>query len=414
MIVPARIYLSPPHLGSEEMGFVQEAFASNWIAPLGPHVDAFEREFAERTGAGGAVAVCSGTAALHLALRRLGVERGDEVYCSTLTFVASANPILYQGAAPVFVDSDRRTWNMDAALLAAELDRAARARRLPRAVVVVHLYGQSADLDPILAACGEHGVPVVEDAAEALGATYKGASPGTRGAFGVFSFNGNKIITTSAGGMLVSADPSEIEASRFLATQARDPAPHYQHSTVGFNYRMSNVLAAIGRGQLRHLAERVKARRRNCRLYEEALGAEPGVSFMPEAAYGRGSRWLTVLLIDPGEFGAAAEDVRRHLEAANIEARPVWKPMHMQPLFSGVRTVGGAVSEHLFRRGLCLPSGSALTDGERGRVIETLLNTPRRAGRQRVAVPPAFVAPDRGATPVAALDRPFDLREDTR
>ena len=415
MSARSRIYLSPPHLGSEELELVQEAFASNWIAPLGPHVDAFEREFAARTRAGAALALSSGTAALHLALNRLGVVEADEVFCSTFTFVASANPIVYQWAAPVFIDSDLRTWNMDPALLAAELDRAARARRLPRAVVVVHLYGQSADLDPILAACERYGVPVIEDAAEALGATYKGASPGTRGAFGAFSFNGNKIITTSGGGMLVSNDPAEIEASRFLATQARDPAPHYQHSTLGFNYRMSNVLAAIGRGQLRTLDQRVKARRRNFHLYEEALGPVPGLSFMPEAAYGRASRWLSVMLVDPDEFGAPAEDVRRHLEAADVEARPVWKPMHLQPLFSDARTVGGAVSEHFFRRGLCLPSGSALSDDDRARVIDTLLATPRRPRRQRVAVPPGFVAPDRASLRAAAGgERPLDFREDTR
>jgi pyridoxal phosphate-dependent aminotransferase EpsN len=376
-----RIHLSPPHLGPEELRLVQEAFASNWIAPLGPHVDAFEREFAAAVGATHAAAVSSGTAALHLALRSLGVGPGDEVLCSTLTFVASANPIVYQGAAPVFVDSDAATWNMDPALLAEELHRAARRGRLPRAVVLVHLYGQSADLDPIMAACDRHGVPVVEDAAEALGACYRGRSPGTRGRFGAFSFNGNKIITTSGGGMLVSPDGDAMEGVRFLATQARDPAPHYQHSTAGFNYRMSNVLAAIGRGQLRVLGERVAARRRNCRLYAEALAGQPGLELMPEAGYGPSSRWLTVIQIDPREFGASAEDVRRNLERHNIESRPVWKPMHQQPLFAHARRIGGAVAERLFRHGLCLPSGSALSDEERERVVETLLATPRRAQR---------------------------------
>jgi pyridoxal phosphate-dependent aminotransferase EpsN len=376
-----RIHLSPPHLGPEELRLVEEAFASNWIAPLGPHVDAFEREFAAAVGARHAAAVSSGTAALHLALRSLGVGPGDEVLCSTLTFVASANPIVYQGAAPVFVDSEPASWNMDPALLAAELDRAARRGRLPRAVVLVHLYGQSADLDAILAACDRHGVPVVEDAAEALGATYRGTCPGTRGRFGAFSFNGNKIITTSGGGMLVSADGDAIEKARFLASQARDPAPHYQHSIAGFNYRMSNVLAAIGRGQLRVLPARVLARRGNCRFYEEALGSQPGLSFMPEAGYGKSSRWLTVIQVDPAEFGATAEDVRRELERGNIEARPVWKPMHLQPLFVHARRIGGFVAEHLFRHGLCLPSGSALTDAERERVVETVLRTPRRLGR---------------------------------
>jgi pyridoxal phosphate-dependent aminotransferase EpsN len=376
-----RIHLSPPHLGPDERRLVEEALASNWIAPLGPHVDAFEREFAVAVGAAHAAAVSSGTAALHLALRSLGVGPGDEVLCSTLTFVASANPIVYQGASPVFVDSDAATWNMDPALLAAELEESARRGKLPRAVVLVHLYGQSADLDPILGACDRYGVAVVEDAAEALGACYRGTSPGTRGHFGAFSFNGNKIITTSAGGMLVSPDADAIERARFLAAQARDPAPHYQHSTAGFNYRMSNVLAAIGRGQLRTLGARVAARRRNFRLYAEALASQPGLAFMPEASHGPASRWLTVILIDPRDFGASAEDVRLQLERANIESRPVWKPMHLQPLFAHARRVGGTVAEHLFRHGLCLPSGSALTDAERDRVIETILATPGRAGR---------------------------------
>jgi len=362
---------------------VEEAFASNWIAPLGPHVDAFEREFAAAVGAAHAAALSSGTAALHLALHRLGVGHGDEVLCSTLTFVASANPILYQGASPVFVDSELATWNMDPALVAEELDAAAGRGRLPRAVVLVHLYGQSADVEPILAACDRHGVPLVEDAAESLGAEYRGRSPGTFGVFGAFSFNGNKIITTSGGGMLVSPLPGEIERVRFLASQARDKAPHYQHSTVGFNYRMSNVLAALGRGQLRVLNARVLARRRNFALYAEALSSHPGLSFMPEAPHGSSSRWLTVVLVDPLEFGATAEDARRHLERANIESRPVWKPMHLQPLFRDARRVGGALAEHLFRQGLCLPSGSALTDDDRARVIETLLATPRRAERRR-------------------------------
>jgi pyridoxal phosphate-dependent aminotransferase EpsN len=376
-----RIHLSPPHLGPEEQRLVQEAFASNWIAPLGPHVDAFEREFAASVGAAHAAAVCSGTAALHLALRRLAVGPGDEVLCSTLTFVASANPIVYQGATPVFVDSDLCSWNMDPHLLGAELDAAARRGRLPRAVVLVHLYGQSADLDPILAACDRYDVPVVEDAAETLGSSYRGRSPGSRGRFGAFSFNGNKILTTSGGGMLVSPDADDIEAVRHLASQARDPAPYYEHSTLGFNYRLSNVLAAIGCGQLHVLNARVAARRRNFAHYAEALAGEPGLSLMPEAPYGRASRWLTVIQVDPREFGATAEDIRLNLERSNIESRPVWKPMHLQPLFAQARRVGGAVAERLFRHGLCLPSGSALTDDERGRVIETLLATPRRALR---------------------------------
>lgn len=381
-----RIYLSPPHLGEDEWELVREAFASNWIAPLGPHVDAFESEFARWVGAPHAAALSSGTAALHLALRRVGVKLGDTVFCSTLTFVASANPILYQGATPVFIDSDETSWNMDPDLLADELDRAARNGRLPRAVVVVHLYGQSADIGPILAACERHGVPLVEDAAEALGARYRGLSPGTFGRFGIFSFNGNKIITTSGGGMLVAADGSEAATVRFLASQARAPAPHYEHEMVGFNYRMSNVLAAIGRGQLRRLDERVAARRENFAFYRDALGAVPGISFMPEAAYGEASRWLSVIQVDPEEFGADADEIRRHLERADIEARPVWKPMHAQPLFAHCRSVGGAVAERLFRRGLCLPSGSALRDADRARVVDALLATPRTRRRTRVSL----------------------------
>jgi sugar O-acyltransferase (sialic acid O-acetyltransferase NeuD family) len=382
----SRIYLSPPHLGDDEWALVREAFASNWIAPLGPHVDGFEAEFSRAVGTPHAAALSSGTAALHLALRRLGVKLGDTVFCSTLTFVASANPILYQGGTPVFIDSDEESWNMDPGLLADELDRASRAGRLPRAVVVVHLYGQSADLDPILAACERHGVPLVEDAAEALGALYRGRSPGTFGRFGVFSFNGNKIITTSGGGMLVTADGSEASTVRFLASQARTPAAHYEHEVVGFNYRMSNVLAAIGRGQLRRLAERVAARRETFAFYRDALGGVPGIGFMPEAPYGEASRWLSVILVDPEEFGADADEIRRHLERADIEARPVWKPMHRQPLFAHCRVVGGGVAERLFRRGLCLPSGSSLRQEDRARVVETLLSTPRTRRRTRVSL----------------------------
>ena len=382
-----RIYLSPPHLGQEELALVQDAFASNWVAPLGPHVDSFEREFAQAVGAKDAAALASGTAALHLALRLSGVGRGDTVFCSTLTFVASANPILYEGANPVFIDSDLRTWTLDPSLLASELEKAARAGRLPKALVVVHLYGQSADLDPILECCSRYDVAVIEDAAEALGARYRGRSPGTLGSFGVYSFNGNKIITTSGGGMLVAKDETEIQMARSLASQAREPAPHYEHSTLGFNYRMSNILAALGRGQLRLLPERVLERRRTFSFYARALADQPGVSFMPEAPYGRSSRWLSVIQIDPKEFGATREDVRQYLERANIESRPVWKPMHLQPLFRGVPVVGGGVSERLFERGLCLPSGSALTDLELERVVATLLETPRIVRkRSRVAV----------------------------
>jgi pyridoxal phosphate-dependent aminotransferase EpsN len=367
-----RIWLSSPHMSGLEEEYVADAFATNWVAPLGPHVDAFEREFAEAVGARHAAALSSGTAAIHLALILAGVGPGDEVLVSTLTFSASVNPILYQGARPVFIDAERRSWNLDPELLAEELRRRARAGRLPRAVVAVHLYGQSADLDPILAACREHGVPLIEDAAEALGATYRGRAPGTLGVTGAYSFNGNKIITTSGGGMLVSDDEALIARARKLATQARDPAPHYEHSTVGYNYRLSNVLAAIGRGQLRVLEDRVQARRRNFDFYREALGDLPGIELMPEAEWGRHNRWLTTLTIDPDAFGADRETVRLALEAENAEARPVWKPMHLQPVFAEFPAVGGAVAEDLFERGLCLPSGSNLAPADLERVVETI------------------------------------------
>jgi len=376
-----RLYLSPPHMEGTELPFVLDAFKSNWIAPLGPHVDAFEREFCERVGASHAAALSSGTAALHLALKLAGVRRGDEVLCSTLTFVASANPIVYEGASPVFIDSDLATWNMDPSLLADELDRCARFGTRPRAVILVHLYGQGADIDPIRTVCERHGVALIEDAAEALGATYKGASPGTFGRMGIYSFNGNKIITTSGGGMLVSSDPDLVQQARFLASQARDPAAHYEHSRLGFNYRMSNVLAGIGRGQLQALPDRVSRRRRNFDFYKRALEGVPGLSFMPEAAYGRSTRWLTVIQVDPGEFGANREEIRLALEARDIESRPVWKPMHLQPLFHSARRVGGGVAERLFDRGLCLPSGSQMTEEDLSRVVEALLACRRRERR---------------------------------
>jgi dTDP-4-amino-4,6-dideoxygalactose transaminase len=373
-----RIYLSSPHIGRDELPFVQEAFATNWIAPLGPHVDAFERELAALAGTGHAAALSSGTAAIHLALRWLALQPGDEVITSTLTFSATANPILYERATPVFVDSDAATWNMDPARLAEAIADGLRRGRKPKAVLLVHLYGQSADIDPVLALCRQHDIPLIEDAAEALGATYKGRSPGSFGSCGIFSFNGNKIITTSGGGALVSNDAAMIEKARFWATQSRDPAPHYQHSEVGFNYRMSNVLAGIGRGQLRVLAERVDARRANCDFYQNALGDVPGFAFMPEAPFGRCTRWLTCLTIDPAAAGTDRETVRLALAQENIEARPVWKPMHLQPVFAGTRCYGGAVAERLFDHGLCLPSGSNLTEGDLERVVDVVRRVARR------------------------------------
>ena len=370
--MPQPILLSPPHLGDRELTYVHEAFTSNWIAPVGPQVDAFEAEFCHAIGAGYGAAVSSGTAALHLALHLVGVEAGDEVLCSTLTFVATANPIRYLGATPVFIDSDRTSWNMDPDLLATAIAARVRRGKPPKAVVVVHLYGQSADLEPIVAVCDRYGIPLIEDAAESLGATYQGRSPGTFGRVGIFSFNGNKIITTSGGGMLVSADRALVQKARFLATQARDPAPHYQHSHLGYNYRLSNVLAGIGRGQLAVLGDRVAARRHNFECYRRQLKDLPGLTFMPEAAYGLSTRWLTCLTIDPAQFGGDREQVRLALAAAHIESRPGWKPLHLQPLFAGCECVGGSVAESLFRQGLCLPSGSSLTQGDRDRVTAVI------------------------------------------
>ena len=367
-----RLYLSPPHMSGLEQEFVREAFESGWIAPVGPQVDAFEREFADVVGAKYALALSSGSAGIHLALILAGVGPGDEVLVSTLTFAASAFPVVYLGAQPVFIDSEHASWNMDPELLAKTLACKAHQGKLPKAVVLVHLYGQSADIDPILETCNHYNVPLIEDAAEALGAMYKGRSPGTFGKVGIFSFNGNKIITTSGGGMLVSDDADFIAHARKLATQARDPAPHYEHSEIGYNYRMSNVLAAIGRGQLRVLEERVRRKREIFEYYRQALGGLPGIGFMPEAPWGRHNRWLTVIIIDPEQFGTTREDVRLALEAENIESRPLWKPMHLQPVFRGCEVVGGSVAEDLFDKGLCLPSGTAMKEADLSRVARVI------------------------------------------
>ncbi len=363
-----RIYLSPPHMGGEEFALVREAFASNWIAPLGPMVEGFEADFRRFLGGAHALALSSGTAALHLAMILLGVQPGDDVLCSTLTFSASANAIVYAGGTPVFVDSEPASWNMDPGLLAEELGRCRRAGRLPKAAIVVDLYGQCADYGRIEPLCRDFGVPLVEDAAEALGASALGKAAGTFGRMAAFSFNGNKIITTSGGGLLSSADEALIARARFLATQARDPAPHYQHSVIGYNYRMSNILAAVGRGQLQVLAQRVERKREIFAYYRRALGELPGIEFMPEPEWSRANRWLTVIQVDPREFGCDREAVRLALEAENIEARPVWKPMHLQPVFARCRAAGGAVAARLFDRGLCLPSGTALTAGDLERI----------------------------------------------
>ena len=367
-----RIYLSPPSLSGHELELLDETLRSNWIAPLGPQVDAFESEFAETVRIGHATALSSGTAALHLALRLLGVGAGDVVLCPTLTFVATANAISYLGASPVFIDSDAATWNLDPVLLEEELAQRSRRGELPRAVITVDLYGQSADHEPILELCERYDVPVVEDAAEALGSTYKQRPVGAFGRFGVFSFNGNKIITTSGGGMLVSDNGEAIAEARSLAAQARDEAPHYEHSRLGYNYRLSNLLAAVGRAQLVTLEERVEARRKIFSRYKRLLSDLPGLEFMPEAAYGRSNRWLTCLTIDPARFGSDRETVRLALEELDIESRPLWKPMHRQPLYRESPRRGGAVAEGLFDHGLCLPSGSALSETDQDRVAEAL------------------------------------------
>lgn len=384
MTINQRIYLSPPHLGDDEAKFVSEAFATNWIAPLGPHVDGFEQELADAVNVRGALALSSGTAGIHQALRLLGVNRGDRVFCSTLTFVASVNPVLYEGAVPVFIDSDLATWNMSAAALERALSAAARERKLPKAVIIVNLYGQSADMKPLLELCDHYRVPVIEDAAESLGATYQGKASGTFGKFGIYSFNGNKIITTSGGGMLVSDDTEALEKARFWATQSRDAAAHYEHSEVGYNYRMSNVLAGIGRGQLRVLESRIEARRAVFARYKEWLGHVEGLTFMPEAPFGKSTRWLTALTVDPRKTKTSAAQIIHALGEANIEARPVWKPMHLQPLyrrslyypFRGRKSV----SDQLFERGICLPSGSSLTVNEQARVADCILSLISKGG----------------------------------
>ena len=367
-----RLYLSPPHLSGRELEFINDAVESNWIAPLGPHVDLFEKEFIEWFGSGSALAVSTGTAALHLILRLLGVERDDEVICSSFTFCASATPIVYQGAHPVFIDSELASWNMDPDLLEEELKTCAKRGKLPKAVIVVHLYGQSADLDRILKCCSEYSIPVIEDAAEALGARYKGKKVGNLAHTGFFSFNGNKLITTSSGGMLISMDDTVISKARFLATQARDPAPHYQHSEIGYNYRMSNILAAIGRAQFRVLEERVQQARNVYQQYHHQLSDLPGIDFMPEPEWSQGNRWLTCITIDPRSSSTNREDIRILLEKHNIESRPLWKPLHMQPVFSDCRIRGGIVSEALFENGLCLPSGTAMTPSDINRVCELI------------------------------------------
>lgn len=373
-----KIWLSSPHMGENEFRYVKEAFDTNWIAPLGPHVDGFEQDLCAFTGTAHAAALSSGTAALHLALILLGVGPGDEVICQSFTFSASANPIVYQGATPVFVDSEADTWNMDPELLrVAIIDRLAKGKKV-KAIIPVHLYGMPAKMDEIMVVAAEYNIPVIEDAAEALGSTYNGQACGTFGELGVLSFNGNKIITTSGGGALISANEAYIQKARFLATQARDSAPHYQHSHIGYNYRMSNVCAAIGRGQMTVLSERIRQRRANFDFYNAQFGAVAGFDFVSEPAGSFSNRWLSTVLINPEQTGGISrETLRLHLEKDNIESRPLWKPMHMQPIFASAPAYLNGVSEKLFEAGLCLPSGSNLVKDDLQRIsaqINLLLN----------------------------------------
>jgi len=371
-----RIYLSPPDMSDRERASLLAAFDSNWIAPLGPEVDAFERELAVRAGVSAAAALSSGTAALHLALVLSDVGPGDEVWTSTLTFVSTANAIRYVGATPVFIDSERETWNMDPALLREALRDASTRGVLPKALIVVDLYGQCADYDSIQDACREYGVALIEDAAEALGATYQGKPAGSFGTIGVLSFNGNKIITTSGGGAFVSDDAALVQRARHLASQARHPVAHYEHSEIGYNYRLSNLLAAIGRAQLSRLDGLIARRREINRTYRAALAGIDGVTFLPEAPGGRSTCWLTCALLDKERLGVGPEQIREHLEAHNIEARPVWKPMHLQPVYRDCRLIGGIVAEELFREGLCMPSGSSLSAASQQRVLDAFFGTP--------------------------------------
>ncbi|OES44975.1 aminotransferase class I/II-fold pyridoxal phosphate-dependent enzyme [Domibacillus iocasae] len=371
-----RIFLSPPHMSGKEQWYVNEAFRTNWVAPLGPNVDQFEQEMAKYSGTKGALATNSGTAAIHLALMQLGVGRGDIVFCSTLTFVASANPIVYQEAEPVFIDSDEDSWNMSPQALERAFIEAKKENRLPKAVLIVHLYGQNAKMDELSALCSHYGVPIIEDAAESLGTEYKGKKSGSFGEFGIYSFNGNKIITTSGGGMLISNEIEKLDKARNIASQAREPVPYYQHETTGYNYRMSNVLAGIGLAQLAVLDERVEAKRALFVRYKESLECLDGINFMPEVEGGKSNRWLTTLTIDEAVTGINISELIIALEKENIEARHVWKPLHAQPLFKGCQYVahceGDSVSERLFERGLCLPSGTGMAVDEQDRVIAVI------------------------------------------
>jgi len=376
-----QILLSTPHMGTWEREFVDDAFKTNWIAPLGPNVDAFEKEIAEYVGIEHAAAVNSGTAAIHLALQMVGVTAGDTVICSTLTFAASANPIVYLGAEPVFIDSEPESWNMSPSALQQALMELTGLGRKPKAVIVVNLYGQSADMDPITEICNRFDVPLIEDAAESLGAKYKGRASGTFGVMGIYSFNGNKIITTSGGGMLVSNDAKYTTEARFLATQARDPAPHYEHTKIGYNYRMSNILAGVGRGQIRVLDDRVASRRRVFERYVMGLADYPELVWMPEPAWSYSTHWLTACTLDASKTKLTSEELISVLAGERIEARPIWKPMHMQPVFKHCKYFdhgAESISQKLFETGICLPSGSNMTDSQQDRIINVIKSVLRQ------------------------------------
>lgn len=366
----SRIYLSSPHMSGSEQKYINEAFDQNWIAPLGPNVDEFEKTIAKYCGVDHSAALSSGTASLHLALIMLGVKSGDEVFVSTFTFSASVNPIIYQGARPVFIDSERDTWNMDPELLEIALKK---RKKKPKAIIVVHLYGMPAKMDEIMFVANKYGIPVIEDAAEALGSLYQEKPIGSFGTISILSFNGNKIITTSGGGALLSNDERLVSKARFLATQARDKAPHYQHSEIGYNYRMSNILAGVGRGQMEVITDRIERRRDNYKFFSEKLSSYNGIVFLkePDRSF-FSNRWLTTILIDPVKSGITRIEIQESLEKNNIESRPLWKPMHLQPVFKNYQSYLNNVSESLFAVGLCLPSGSNLSQKERDRIIDVI------------------------------------------
>jgi len=371
----SRLYLSPPHMSGKELRYIEKAFESNYIAPAGPQITEFEEAFCNATGFKHCVAVSSGTAAIHLGLREVGVSSEDVVLASTLTFIGSISPILFQGAEPVFVDSDESTWNMDPVLLETEINHQLSLGKKIGAVLPTDIYGQSCDLGVIREICQKYQIPLVVDSAESLGASYAGRSVGKGASAAAFSFNGNKIITTSGGGMLASDDGGLIEHARYLSTQAREDEAYFEHREVGYNYRMSNLIAAVGIGQLEVLEDRVERKRDIFSYYSDCFEDIEGIELMPESEKGLSNRWLTVILIDPDLFGEDREQVRLRLEEENIEARPMWKPMHQQPVFAGKRVVGGAVSDELFRKGLCLPSGTALMNGDLDRIVETVLRS---------------------------------------